>query len=524
MRAQRDITAARNSRVVPPNAADPADTPPSSHLGLCAPDSAVTHREIERSGLAMSRGGNRPHSAGPGQFFDLKGLGKGEKTPRPAPHSAGPAAPPRPGDPGAPAHRRPADRRPLPPPPRGAGGTGSSRGGARDGGGWAGAVAGASLDGSSWVRHRTDRDGEHLGWTNSIPVFSLGGSLGPQANSRFVSGPASSFVLAATREERAAAFTDPVRDKRDGKGKAPTAAYALPDDTFRTRRVPNFGVGERLPWPTSAVPGPGTYRAEASALGRQALSARQTGASCSWAADTMTREQYSLQFTTRQLVDFKKGHRDPGSYRPRESAFGRQHERYATAGSSAFGRSTMPRFEGGELQTITNLSSAAPRATRPRTANTYTPYSWRAPDSGAAGGEPYQGPYGGNHPKRHLRASLRASAGAGFRPAGAPPSVSIPPPSPSPRRGPAPGSPARRGAAPSPVRRVSFARGLTPQRTPVARPPPPARLVFDEEATPAPRAGAGGTPRAAGSLTSSPAFRFGTPEQRVLQNLLSRMG
>lgn len=62
---------------------------------------------------------------------------------------------------------------------------------------------------------------------------------------------ACAYILRYYDFRSAKIFTDPIRDRRDGKGQAPVANYVLPDDTLRTRRVPNFGVGEKLPWPTT---------------------------------------------------------------------------------------------------------------------------------------------------------------------------------------------------------------------------------------------------------------------------------
>lgn len=60
-------------------------------------------------------------------------------------------------------------------------------------------------------------------------------------------------------------------------------------------------------------------------MGRQVLSVRNTEASCSWAASTMTRDKYSVQFVSKNLAQFKKGSRDPAQYRTNESAFGELH-------------------------------------------------------------------------------------------------------------------------------------------------------------------------------------------------------
>jgi len=345
--------------------------------------------------------------------------------------------------------------------------------------------------------------------------------VGPQSNSRYRSGQASSFNF-DTRDSRARLFTDPIRDKRDNKGQAPVAAYHPPDDTMVSSYVPSFGVGDKLPWPTTGSPGPGTYETVGS-VGPQPLSLRKTEASCGWASSTMTREKYAVQFVSRRLAEFKKGSRDPGQYRPPVSSLGKQVDHYATAPGSFFGSSTAPRFEGGELLTVTNTSRTHSRQPKPRGAPTYSAYSWRVPEG--IDGVPYQGPYVASKGPWHSRSfsgrSLSAGRGGERSPV---PTVRIPPPSPSPRGTPA----ARTGLV---TRRVPNTPDWLMRDT--ATPPP--NLHFDEEALPTERkprtaarvaASPAGRRRAEGGAevpTTSPAFRFGTPEHRILSNFVARL-
>lgn len=145
-------------------------------------------------------------------------------------------------------------------------------------------------------------------------------------------------------------------------------------------------------------------------------------------------------------------------------AAGKQVDHYATAPGSFFGSSTAPRFEGGELLTVTNTSRTHSRQPKPRGAPTYSAYSWRVPEG--IDGVPYQGearqvchgpmrhvspihgpigcawlpsgPYVASKGPWHSRSfsgrSLSAGRGGERSPV---PTVRIPPPSPSPRGTPA---------------------------------------------------------------------------------------
>ena len=200
---------------------------------------------------------------------------------------------------------------------------------------------------------------------------------------------------------------------------------------------------------TKSVPGPGAYLSHASlsTIGtKNPVSKHSTGSISAWGRSRAERDDYNLMFVSQAQQNHLassakgrgKGTRDPGEteVHVKVTAMGSQAlAGHSTAPTASFGRSTMPRFEGGTLKSVVDpsLTHSTARDVAVRRAPTYTPYSWRAstgPSSSTGNGNaiPWQGPYLEN--KRVPRVAERRMGTNGDAQHAFQLDLRIPPPSP----------------------------------------------------------------------------------------------